>query len=257
VLETHTERTSADLVLASRLDVCPSFTWLDHRDYYESLSCKSHPHGHVPAPCSGTGFARAACLDPDFRSVLLAMCHITEMLEIQRDVRRKCCKPRLAYIARLANEAHHDLLTLNLLNVSSRQCQMPRFQNAVWLAAKIYSDMVIFPLPASCGILSRLAAQLRKILQSAQVRSGHIKLEQETLTVLPCEDEILLLWVECLGAIASVKTSSEAWFQRAVLSRIEQLNITTQAELRKALMDCLWWDYICDYDTIKLITGLV
>jgi hypothetical protein len=116
------------------------------------------------------------------------------------------------------------------------------FNEAIRLAALIYSDMVTLPHPWTLGLKIRIARRMHLIWQ-------HGKL---TRLCQKCPDHhqlfIWLLWFGCFGAIRS---PSQDWFEEE-LSRIlqmcygAQLQIIDYEEVREGLCGFLWWDTVCD-----------
>ena len=111
------------------------------------------------------------------------------------------------------------------------------------LAASIYSDMVLFPLPWNSGVKPRLAKRMRLIWQLSQI----CQLAKDS-HYLYTELSIWILWFGCFAAFRS---RQQQWFELE-LTRVLQAfygewwESLTFATVKQSLRGFLWWDPVCD-----------
>lgn len=110
------------------------------------------------------------------------------------------------------------------------------------LAASVYSDMVLFPLPWRTGVKPRLAARMRLILESSQL----YRLAGYTQTA-HTELHIWLLWFGCFAAFRS---RHQEWFEHelcrvlGVFYRLQWGSVAFDT-VKRSLHGFLWWDPVC------------
>ncbi len=141
--------------------------------------------------------------------------------------------PELMQIAMARNFAQHDLLSLpHLSSVISSE------ENCIYevcrLASLIFSDMVLWPLPAATGVRERLAQYLMSALCACRLLSSWMKYPS------------LLLWATVLGGIAAWETAGQQWFFRQLDYAVIKRTISAWPVVKSILETFLWWDYVCE-----------
>jgi hypothetical protein len=131
-----------------------------------------------------------------------------------------------------------------LLSLAPPSSDLPRpdecIYNAARVAALIYSDMVLFPLPPQAGVKPKLADMLRRALDCCTMQScwgSHPR---------------LLLWTVVVGGIAASSTSHRPWYASRLHKLSAKLEIYDWESIKKILSSFLWWDYVCDEPAEKL-----
>jgi hypothetical protein len=105
----------------------------------------------------------------------------------------------------------------------------------VRLAACVYSDMVLFPLPWRTGVKLRLAERMRSIWESS-----HVGFPEKHYTSL----HVWLLW---FGALAGFRSHHQDFFECELRSVLEvyygaEWGCVTFETIREFLSGFLWWD---------------
>lgn len=112
--------------------------------------------------------------------------------------------------------------------------------HACRLATLIFSDMVIFPLPATQGLKHRLAPLLRHTLQACS---------------MACDWELhayTLLWATTLGAIAATHSHERGWYVEKMIAHLRNLGIDQWSSLNSICSRFLWWKPVCEEPTETL-----
>lgn len=176
-------------------------------------------------------------LQKDLRETLESISEITVALDhYQRGGRYA---PSLSDIIAARTVTQHRLLSL-----APPSSDIPQpdecIYNATRVAALIYSDMVLFPLPPQAGVKPKLADMLRRALDCCTIQScwgSHPR---------------LLLWTVVVGGIAASSTSHRPWYASRLHKLSTKLEIYDWELIKKILSSFLWWDYICDEPAKKL-----
>lgn len=133
------------------------------------------------------------------------------------------------------NAIHHKLVSLpRAIGLPSRDSVL---YEACRLATLIYSNLVIFPLPACSGVQSRLAVQIRRVLDSCGVYSCWV------------EEPLTMLWLTTMGGIAATDEVDRLWHVgrlRLICFEILQGSIPTWQACTEVLETYLWWHHVCD-----------
>jgi hypothetical protein len=158
------------------------------------------------------------------------------------------------------NDVHHSLISLPPANALwGREFAL---YEVLRVMALIFSDLVLFPLPAETGVRRRYAQLLREGLASVSIES------------LWRDECGLLLWGCVLGAVAAADTLSSRitqsaaspstdqengeelrnWYVRRVRACSEMLGVGLSLGLdagwdevkTKVCARYLWWDDVCD-----------
>ena len=114
--------------------------------------------------------------------------------------------------------------------------------NSIRIAALIYSDMVIFPLPYVTQVKPHLAANLRKALNHPALK---------VIWYQPAYSDILI-WALVMEAIAATKTKSRSWFVYRVIDLLDGRGIGDWNKFLSLVKGFLWWDFVCDIPANKL-----
>lgn len=104
------------------------------------------------------------------------------------------------------------------------------------VACGIFAVGVIFPIPAHCTPLGRLAHQLQALLQDH---------EASDLWTSP-HTRIALLWILTLGGIAATEMPERPFFVSALRQTLRRSAITSWQGLKGVLEMMLWYDGACD-----------
>lgn len=160
----------------------------------------------------------------DLFRVLCALAAVSEILNEYRAV-----SISFVDIIRARNTAQHRLLSL--LARDAQENLHGGIYEACRLAASIYSDMVIFPMPGTAKVKPRLAMALRGTLERLQ--TGSI-------------DSHLILWVLVLGTIGAFRTGNHDWYLGRLREHSARLKLTHWSEVRVIMKKHLWFDAVCD-----------
>lgn len=118
-------------------------------------------------------------------------------------------------------------------------------------AALIYSDMVLFPLPASAGVKPRLASAMREAIERFETVSINDDLIRSTLFSPGASN--VLLWALMLGGLASIFTKHNVWYTRTLARHLSMSPRELDWPAFKDVMSSfLWWDYIFEEPGARL-----
>ncbi|RVX67148.1 hypothetical protein B0A52_08582 [Exophiala mesophila] len=238
----------ADLQFATRFGVVPSFPWV-----YESLLF-TREHEKLK---SSTGFDQCfqyTSIDPDLSLALRSAAEVTILLEKHRTHPENAT--RLADLVFAADEVHHRLMSIEEFRFLDTDPTSVLQDICRW-AALIYSDLVLFPLPAATKIKPRLAGKLKDAIKRLETVATTSNLAQSTL--LSPDVSNVLLWALMLGGFASIFSPHSAWYTRT-LARYLNLQFQLSKSSRepdwqdfKAIMSSfLWWDFIFEEPGARL-----
>ncbi|KAJ5895630.1 hypothetical protein N7495_007321 [Penicillium taxi] len=104
------------------------------------------------------------------------------------------------------------------------------------LAMLIFGVSVVFPIPAQNNPLHILAQQLYKVL--CQPDSSDLWSSSTTLTPL--------IWILCLGGIASSDAKQRAFFASALFNTAQRSGLSSWLQVKRTVEMMLWWDIACD-----------
>lgn len=139
--------------------------------------------------------------------------------------------PALLDIIRARNAVQHRLLSLISPSFAT-PVELATFTTCR-LAAMIYSEMVLFPMPLIAGVKPRLAYMLRKALGSdVQIP------ETSSMTQLR-------LWMVIFGAIAAKGTENRLWYIERLSSLMTVIDSKEYSDFVRTMKRYLWWDYAC------------
>lgn len=161
--------------------------------------------------------------------------NVTEViLALDQYTRRTPQAPDMIDILPLRNAVQHQLLSLDLMSMDD-DVEDRAVAEVCRIATLIFSDMVIFPLPAIQGLKPVLAMRLKALLES-------LSLER-----LPNPDHRkTLAWATALGSIASSFTKDHGWFLQQLKIHLSALMLQDWDELRSLCLTFLWWPPVCD-----------
>jgi hypothetical protein len=207
----------------------------------ESFSCPTSILLAIPDPIPTDFFAslQNGIMFAAMLPVLRDMCAICRALDGLGH--EKPGSALLSDVIRTRNTVQHRLLSLprrEFVLVPDHA-----IYEACRLSALIFSDMVIFPLPAAKNVGPRLAAMLRQTLErlSGPAPNHNTDMDGET------DHAPVLLWVVMLGAIAGANTKGLRDWYCAMLHRYAVLlGVTAWSDVRVLLQKHLWWDHVCD-----------
>lgn len=168
---------------------------------------------------------------PGFLEVLEMMCEVTTALD--QYSRNATGAPDIADLLKARNTVQHALLSAASRG-SGSDSRRTIYEKLCRLAALIFSDMVIFPIPPAQGLKSRLAKMLQSTLE---------RVDQEPATSIHSR---LLVWITMMGAIASASTAYHCWYLQRLHSQLLQLKLTSWRDLRELCAKHLWWSPVCD-----------
>ncbi len=157
------------------------------------------------------------------------------------------------------NDVHHSLLGLPPANsLWGREFAL---YEVLRVAGLIYSDLVLFPLPAETGVRARYARMMREAMEGGRVEG------------LAKEEAGTVMWCCLLGAVAAaetrdlmisrngaddskrageVKLGDRDWFVGKVRICAAVLGVGLSrsskgwSEVREVCQKYLWWDDVCD-----------
>lgn len=145
--------------------------------------------------------------------------------------------PLLSDIVLEANEAHRRLLEAKEIDIISSQLER-RLANCCRLASLIYSDMVLYPMPANARVKPRLAEELRRELED---------LDWSKLTIGKVDHfNDLLTWVLTFGCVAASFTCHREWFAEN-LSKAITHRLDTWQIFKSKMEIFLWWPPVCEH----------
>jgi hypothetical protein len=176
-------------------------------------------------------------LQKDLVKILESMTEITVALDHNQRGGRYA--PSLSDVVAARTATQHRLLSLAPPSSGipeSDEC----IYNATRVAALIYSDMVLFPLPPASAIKPKLADMLRRALDCCTLQScwgWHPS---------------LMLWAIVLGGIAASSTSHRHWYASRLYTLSTELGLYSWELTKEILSSFLWWDYVCDQPAKKL-----
>jgi hypothetical protein len=112
------------------------------------------------------------------------------------------------------------------------------------LAACVYSDMVLFPLPWRTGVKLRLADRMRLIWESSALSCHVFHLEKYYTP--------LYIWVLWFGTLAGFRSHHQDFFEKELRRVLEvyygaEWGCITFETIRELLRGFLWWDPV--YET--------
>jgi hypothetical protein len=164
--------------------------------------------------------------DSQLHSVLLDICKLTVALDHYQ--RAEHHPPRFNDLVNFRTWVQYKLLALDGL---------PPSHEPYRLAALIYSDLNVWPMPLSAGVRPRLAREL----WIASSRYGDMG--EDTDTSEADDDDDGLLWFITMGAIAARTTEFEPLFLRSLERRTRDL---TWCEYRSRMLGYIWCDFIIE-----------
>lgn len=147
--------------------------------------------------------------------------------------------PVLVDLIEARNCAQHRLLSQIPLRLDLTDGEMC-VHHAIRLAALIFNDMVIFPLPAAQGVKPRVAQLLRPVLETCNLlRSWQMHAH-------------VLTWALTMGAIAASFTTARSWYIDQLSRRVSALQIYEWSALESTCSWFLWWKPVCSEPSQRL-----
>ena len=181
----------------------------------------------------GSGFTYLDDTDP-WRDLLAT-------IEVMRDVtiaydhyyRSESDAPKLAHILLARNAMQHDLLSfphLSAYKSSEENC----IYEVCRISALVYSDMVLWPLPAMAGVREQLADSLMRALICCRMLSSWER------------HQSMILWATILGGIAVTESSKRTWFIRQLNNAVIKQTVSAWPIVKHLLSTFLWWSVVCE-----------
>lgn len=252
----------ADLIISTSLMQNPQFDWRwqSARGWCSRWISDS---GWQPPKSPTYAFRQMPTIqDPDGDDALLRTLQSTMSLTAALDEHMDSARNELPpWIIQARNAVQHQLLSLhqNLVATQAEYGLKPlgkivlptpidqrRMREAVRLAALLFSDLVMFPLPPETGHRSRLTNALSSVLSSLRlsyVAYGHDPWSGAAE---------LLQWIATMGLIGSGNSGDRYWFYlmlRRTVSwdlTVDPAAQTVMCRLRKVLEGHLWSSHLCD-----------
>lgn len=141
--------------------------------------------------------------------------------------------PDMVELTATRNSLQHQLLSLELTTLEGPLNELV-IAEICRISALIFSDMVLFPLPATQKVKPFLAARLKSLLVTWNVEC-------------PSEAQLrTLAWATMLGCIASTFAAEHDWFLQQLSMHLSKLVILDWPKLRRLCSSFLWWPPVCD-----------
>jgi hypothetical protein len=205
----------------------------------ESFSCPSTiiPANRGQIPSHFFRSLQSSVVFKDLLSVLQNMSLICVALE-----RPEACESNSSAfndLIRTRNTVQHRLLSL------PRRDFILIVDHAVFeacrLAAMIFSDLVIFPLPSATKVRSRLAGMLRRTLERIAIdykRNVHGQ---------------VLLWTVVVGAAAASDLEEhQSWYRSTLRQYCDTLEVQEWQDLHSIMKRHLWFGQVCNIPAQRL-----
>ena len=163
--------------------------------------------------------------------VLEMMCDLT--IGLDQHTRGGAGAPDMVDLVSARNSVQHHLLSVDTLGMEGGVEDL-MITEVCRTSALIFSDMVLFPLPATQKMKPTLASRLKGLLVdwTAECPSeAHLR----TLT-----------WATMLGSIASTFTVEHDWFLQQLSLHLSTLVILDWPNLKRLCSTFLWWPPVCD-----------
>ena len=180
---------------------------------------------------SGFDFLYSSSSGKFLREILTLMCDL--VLALDQRIRGASGAPEVVELVPTRNMIQHRLLSIDPQDMEG-EIEEITVAEVCRTSALIFSDMVVFPIPATQQIKPMFAARLRSLLESS---INH--LQQDTY-----QDAII--WLLVMGAIASTFSVDHEWFLQCLRVRTMSQNIRDWPNLKKQCSRFLWWPPVCD-----------
>ena len=256
---------SNDMIDCSQNCIPPMVPW---RDCSVPLAPLSWPWTSTEDYCVDNDLTKAfSVLSPDILHhrnldlTISAIAHTTETLNLYHLKGRPVSL--FAHLVQSRNRAHY--LTLSLQTRDTQPSNDSKVENAleqealssssqnsyvfevIRLSLLIYNNLVIFPLPLSIGLDSRLARTLKHTLCSALSFNPS----------LPHRYTELLLWSVVLGGIGDHKGTDRVWYERQCKELLDlRPDIRKWHNLERLLTSFLWSDFVLNEEAVKFWSKL-
>jgi hypothetical protein len=226
--------TSADLYFASK------FVQKPEQPMRRTQASLISSGKHVPDPAAvemstnlGTGF-KYLCSSLPGRAVYEILQNVGQLtVALDQHTRRGKGAPDMVDLVLARNVAQHQLLSLDPISMDG-EMEDRTIAELCRIATLIYSDMVIFPLPATQRVKPALAVRMRTLLDDFKDGRG-----QERHRRVIC-------WATTLGCVASTFTSMHQWFLEELRLHAFGIKIQDWPGLKGLCSKFLWWPPVCD-----------
>ena len=164
------------------------------------------------------------------------MCDVTIALDHYH--RGGPTSPTLQDLVMIRNSCQHQLLSLPDHSAQQETSGFCMYE-VCRLAALIYSNLVIFPLPTNCGVGNKLVSRLRKALFTV-------------FATLPDINQRVLLWAVALGGIQSSSSSDRRWFVQQFADLSERFALVQWGRIVDSLTSFVWSDFVLEKEGVEL-----
>ena len=189
----------------------------------------------------GSGFRQLypLCLIDEVWAVIEAMCEVT--VAVDHYHRGGPSAPIMPDLVVARNTTQHRLLSL-----PEYPLQPPSQANYMYevcrIAALIYSNIVIFPLPPATGVHTNLVSRLKQLLTLA-------------IPSCPVAHLHIILWAITLGGISTGSSSDRVWFLCRLAEVSTKLGLYQWSQIQECLSSLLWLDFVCEKEGMLLWLG--
>ena len=163
--------------------------------------------------------------------VLAQMCQVTTALD--QYTRGGQDVPDMVELTATRNSLQHQLLSLELTTMEGPLNELAMAE-ICRISGLIFSDMVLFPLPATQKVKPFFATRLKSLLVTWDVECPSDAQQR------------MLAWATMLGCIASTFAAEHDWFLQQLGMHLSKLVILDWPKLRQLCSSFLWWPPVCD-----------
>ena len=143
-------------------------------------------------------------------------------------------KRNRAVMADQRNSLQHRLMSLRMSD--NDRSEGSDIHELCWLAGVAYSMIVVFPLSPKAAQFDRLA----RLIRSKMVTSAVINKWSQAPAVA--------LWMTVIGSLCAIGTPDRGWFVDVLRQETARSKISTWQDLKRRLMDFLWFPLSSDAD---------
>lgn len=159
------------------------------------------------------------------------MCELT--IALDQHTRGGQGAPDMVELTTTRNCVQHQLLLFDFASMDASSEELT-IAEVCRISALIFSDMVLFPLPATQKVKPMLAVRLKSLLARCAIKC-------------PSQAQLrTLAWATMLGCIASTFAVEHDWFLRQLSIHLSTLSIMDWPKLRQLCSTFLWWPSVCD-----------
>ena len=178
----------------------------------------------------GTGFEHAGivAVSTDLYTALLGVCELTGALDhLQRHENNP---PALVDMVEYRLYVQYRLISLAPVDAMGALHDDDYTYESCRIAALMYSDLKVWPLPHSTKTRPRLATQLRHTLERHESTTPEVGFPEDPL-----------LWIAMMGAIASNKTKDQDYFLGLLA---QDARAFTWKDFHSTMRHYIWCDFV-------------